>query len=159
MRAIIAVYKLNWVDAEPLFRFLSLFDVTIKDQDLFGDRRRQIKNTHLIVNGNQAEWTDVDGAKDFAKDELTMTIHYEALIHNIKKGCKIVGNKLAALEDFNKDLNLLLTKHQAQLVAEYGGDGEVISIDAKLPEGWVCYEGSGSHLAVEAIKSPRYIES
>ncbi|MNN83266.1 hypothetical protein D3C81_2002890 [compost metagenome] len=53
----------------------------------------------------------------------------------------------------------MLTKHQAQLVVEYGGDGEVCSIDAKLPEGWVCYEDSGSNLSVEDIKSPRYIES
>lgn len=159
MRTVIAVFNLNWVDAKPLFSFLRVFGVRIKGQDLLGDQMHRIKNTHLIIDGEHAEWTDVEGAKEFMKDELAMSLHYEALIHNIKKGCKIVGNKLAALEDFNKDLNLLLTKHQAQLVAEYGGDGEVCSIDAKLPEGWVCYEDSGSHLSVEDIKNPRYIES
>lgn len=91
MRTIIAVYNVNWIEAKPLFSFISAFGVKIKGQDTMGDQMYLIKNTHLVIDGKHAEWRDVEGAKDFMKEELAMAIHYEELIHHIKRHARCLG--------------------------------------------------------------------
>ncbi len=85
MNIAIVVFDKDWIDAKPLFAFLSAFGVKIKNQDAFGENKDQIKNSHLIVEGAVAEWTDIHGFKKFIETHCCTAIHYDSLIYNIKK--------------------------------------------------------------------------
>jgi hypothetical protein len=88
MRVGIAVFNKHWVDAAPLFRFLDAFGVKIKNQDTYGDRKHEIKNTHLVVDGNEAHWVDTEGFEVFINSEFCTLVHYDSLIHNVKASAR-----------------------------------------------------------------------
>lgn len=85
----IAVFEQDWVSASPLFAFLRVFGIKIKNQDTFGDKMHEIKGTHLIINkeDSAAWWVDTVEFGRFLKSTPAPEIqllHYDKLIYDIK---------------------------------------------------------------------------
>lgn len=85
MRIAIAVFEKNWIEARPLFAFLHVFGVKIKHQDTYGDRMHKIKDTHLIIEDGIGQWVDIKEFEQFVRKDFCSLIHYDSLIHDIKK--------------------------------------------------------------------------
>lgn len=91
MNLIIAVFQQNWVEAAPLFAFLNAFNIEIENQAKCGDTKDEIKNTHLYVNmgSNTAKWIGVEEGKKIMESEFCKVIHYERLVHDIKRQVEV----------------------------------------------------------------------
>lgn len=64
--------------------------------------------------------------------------------------------KLEVMEAFNQELKRLMSKYDAEFVVDFGYDSDIRSVDVRLPEGWVCYDNSGSGLCIHDLQNPRY---